>query len=119
MNWQTILKDNVKGESIEALYKKWRQGGSYRNKHVRAKSLIDNIMADKEKRTINEILNLLSDKWKTPTRRTLYGFPTIRQIENYMGKSNDYERVIVDTLTGNELQQRKKPYHVTHWRRLK
>jgi hypothetical protein len=113
MSWEDILKDNVKDESIEALYKKWSK------LHVRAKSLIDNIMADKEKRTINEILNLLSDKWKTPTRRTLYGIPTIHQIQNYVGKSNDYESVIVDTLTGNELQNRLKPYHVTHWRRLK
>jgi hypothetical protein len=74
--------------------------------------VIDKVMADGEKRTINEILEKIVDM-KVDKR---IGVPTRRELITYLSKN--YTSAVFDILTGKQLKvNRNMPYHKRkYWR---
>ena len=87
-----------------------------------AKSTIDRIMADGEKRTTKEIIKMMwehieSNKGVSGDRSMRTGriiIPTTNELIRYL-IDNDYESEIYDTRTGNVVKIKNNIYHVRRY----
>jgi len=88
-----------------------------------AETLLIDIMSDGEKRTVEEILDEMWNKVEQHIGRIKtgkYTIPTKHEIRHFLGKSENYESAIFDTITGKQ-QQRKnllRHYHKRYYWRV-